>query len=943
MVGALRRLVDEHPHSPFRPQAAIVLGDHLRDQQDLEGAARAYAMVAGGDAGKAVALAHYRLAWIHVNRESCPAALREFERAVAAYDAAGEAVDEETLEIGEAIDVRRSAIVDMVYCYSQERPHRRALRDFRALAGDRATYVAALRRLARRYALMDNAHATLPVVRELLALAPASEERLDDARALHTALRGAADWDRIDRDVRLLLGTVERTVQRLDVEGEERDTLRAEFEVYARDLLTRAQDGMRETRNAARKVRRAEALAAAYAHYLDRFGVAPEGELGEHELDMRMNLADVLAAAERPYAAGQRLVEAAERMEDPEARRQALYDAVGRFSEALETRDHDRDEYGDRSIAPSALRNAAAQLMRHELEPDQLRRVRFALAQSYYDQGRYAEAIDRLTALAYEFPQSEEAQAAARLVLDSYNTLDDAFGLMHAGRRFLAEGTPVPGLRSELEPLVAAAEQRMVDEVSLEQAGDDGGDLEPLLELAREHEGTDLGERALMNAFLAARAAGDTAQMYTLGEELAQAYPSSEQLAGVLSTLGQMAVGRFEVDEALTFLERAAEAGHERQGALRVAAGQLLEALGREDEAQAAYEAAMGGEGAPEEAMVQLAALLERRGDADALVNQLAELPSAPPEVRARVGLAMVATGRGVEAEEVFQQVLATASTPEALARAHYGMAALLQAALSQFGALEGPELVEEYLAVVDLAQSSYIEAVRQGDPAVGALALGRLGALADEAAAALGSANLDGLDAEMRRVIERGLGQRAEAYAQTATEARAQCANRAWESHVFTPGVRRCLRGESATAVLPEADRLERGGGRTVDGADETRARVAQNPEDLQALRALAARHLEAGDAHTARLVLQAIAERGPRPEDLEQLGVASARIGDHAGALRAFARAADAGSASAREKLEATLRELGLRDAAAEVGRRFGQERLARGPGPEDAGGRR
>ena len=33
----------------------------------------------------------------------------------------------------------------------------------------------------------------------------------------------------------------------------------------------------------------------------------------------------------------------------------------------------------------------------------------------------------------------------------------------------------------------------------------------------------------------------------------------------------------------------------------------------------------------------------------------------------------------------------------------------------SQFGALEGPELVEEYLAVVDLAQSSYIEAVRQG------------------------------------------------------------------------------------------------------------------------------------------------------------------------------------------------------------------------------------
>jgi tetratricopeptide (TPR) repeat protein len=919
MVAALQRLVDEHPDSSYRAQGAILLGDHLADSGDADGAERAYASVTAGDPSHAAALAHYRIGWLYVQRESCGPALREFVAAIETSDAAGPVDPEEQSVLGEALDVRRSALLDMVYCYTQERPGRDALTDFRGWANDRASYVAVLSKLARRYALVDDADTTLAVLRELLRLAPADEERLDDARAMHTALRAARRWDRIDTDVAAMLGTLETYLQRVSVEAETRDRLREEFEVYARDLLTRAQDAVARRDEDERAVA-ARTVAGGYERYLALF------PRSEHRNDMRMNLAAMLADAGEPLEAGLRLAEAAEELEG-DAQRDALYDAVGRFSEALERAD-DEARYGDRNIAPSALRHAAARLLRHELEPDRQRRVRFALAESYYDQGRYREAIDRLTALAYEFPGTDEATAAARLVLDSFNTMDDAFGLMHAGQRFLADGSPVPELRGELEPLVAAAEQRMIDEVSLEQAGDDGGDAGRLLELAREHRGTPLGERAAMNAFLAARATGDTEQMYTLGAEIAEGYPSSEQLPGVLSTLGQTAVGRFEVDRALEMLARAADAGHERAAALRVAAGRLYESVGRHDRAIAAYEAAIRDGGAPaQEAMIALASILEQQGDADGIVARFgANVADAPPEVAARVGLAQVARGELETAEPIFQQVLATGSSAESLARAHLGMGALLQGALAQLGELQGIEAIEELLAIVDLAQSSYVESVRQGDPAVAALALGRLGALAETAASVLRRVSLDGLDANVRAQLERGLRRRADAYAQTTTEARTQCAARAWESQIFTPAVRACLRGELPSAVLATGD-LPRGGqtGRQAPEVAELRARVAQNPEDLDALRALADGLLAAHDPHTARLVLQAIAERGARPEDLEKLGVACARVGDHAGSLRAFARAAAAGSASAKQQLAASLESLGLRDAAREAERRF------------------
>src|SRR5690606_11392400 len=132
----------------------------------------------------------------------------------------------------------RSASAALVYCSSQERMADAALSYLRGLAPDRLTYVAALERLARRYGVLDENAGALSTLRELLRLGPVNDDRLEDARQLHTVLRAREDYSAIDQDIALLTEFLDRYSGAARVTGSQRGRLREEFEVYSRDLLT---------------------------------------------------------------------------------------------------------------------------------------------------------------------------------------------------------------------------------------------------------------------------------------------------------------------------------------------------------------------------------------------------------------------------------------------------------------------------------------------------------------------------------------------------------------------------------------------------------------------------------------------------------------------------------------------------------------------------------
>ena len=921
MREAFEKLAATYLTSRYRYDALLVLGDYHFDRAEFKEARRFYDTIAKGAMSHIAPLAHYRVAWVWVNVGDCKKALPAFEAAIDSarkeHDAGSEVA---TVQQGSAgVDVRRAALVDLAYCYSQERKAKDAVSYIRKRSHDRATYVAALSAMARRFGLIDDAVGSLGVVRELLVLGPANEDRLEDARQLHGSIRAIKNFTAIGSDVRLIVDAYNRYNLRIDVTAKDRAALREEFETYGRDLLTRAQEHMGKRGKVKNKKAFAKELAIGYRVYLETFRDA------DAYADMVLNTADVLTIAEQSFEAGQRFLLAAGLLDAPKDKQDALYHAVVAFQEGLD-KTSTRADHPDRVIARGAMRNAGTELLRYPVPKDQQRRVKFAIALTYYDEGLYQEAIDRLAAVAYEFPATGESKAAIRLVLDSHNTLNDFQGLIQAGERFLAAGSPADeGLKAEIRPIVAAAEQRMIDELSLEAAGVEGVDLNILIGFARKNKGTALGERALLNAFVAARAVGETDQLYKLGNEISSLYPNSEQLPGMMSTLGQAAVARFEFDRAVKFLRKTASAKHPQRVQLLVAAGELQEDLGDFKGAKDRYNEAIEGSDvrARASAVEHLARLLEKRADPATVVSSLSGYESDNnPEVLAPLGLAKLATGDKDGAEQTLGMVLAAgaSASAEATARAHYGMAELLLDTLDEYPELEGPELIEEYVTIVDVCKQSYLNAARQGSASYTPMAFSRLVLLSAKSSLRVQGARVgEGFAAEEVKAIENALKVRTKQLKQTAKEALAACSGLAWNIRSFTPTVRACMDGAYSKSILAKFDSVKgRSRKSNPTGVGELRERLSRNPEDLKSLQQLGIAFLDGGDPHAARLVFMAAATKGGGSVEANLLGIASYRAGNMTGALEAFAEAAEAGLEAGRQNLVTVLEELGLAQGA-------------------------
>ena len=942
MRGSLEKLADEYPNSPLAKDALLVLGDYHFDKTEFDQADRFYSQIVRGDLSRVTGLAHYKRAWVRVNRGNCSTALREFESALDSSKEWNQRVDESRGDLDrdasvgaqQDIDVRRESLVDLTYCYSTKRKAEDSVDYLRERAYDRPTYVAALRRLASRYRLMDKYEGAILVSRELVELGPASEDRLDDARTFFTALKQEKDFDQIDGDMRRIANVVTRYYSRIDISVDQRDRILSEFESYLRDLATTAQERMKST-SGSRKVAAAERLADGYQSYLDTF---PDSRWLP---EMLLNLADVLNEARQPLRAGVRANQAAQLLPaSSDRRKDALYDAIVYFQESLD-RESDRGQF-ERVTARAKLRRSGAEFLEFEIDEERERRVKFAIAQTFFDEGNYVEAIDRLTAVAYEFPRSDEADASIQLVLDSYRTINDYDGLMYASRRFIGEGSPATeGLEPKIQATLEAAEQRKLDELSLSAAGEDGGDFGQLEEFAERNQGTEIGARALTNAFVAARAVGDTNKVYALAEKLAAEYPDSDQLPGIYASLAKTASSRYELERAVEFLKKAASVNEAQRTQLLTTGGEVLAQLGRVEASETMFREAIASTEQPGQgvALGGLARLVERHYGPRTVYEKLREFESSgSPELQARLGMALLGMNRPGDAEIAFNKVLQAENyaTLEASARAQFGMAEILVSSLETYPTPEDLSMLQEYIALIELSQQEYLTAARQGSPIITAASLSRLSVVSTRAADRLESlGNLSDVPPAQQGQVKEAIQTRVNSLRTAAEDASSACRDQAWNSYNFTPPVRSCLQAELLEDPIVPMDQIEkRQASGSPDGVDELRQQLSKNPEDVDGLRTLALKFMKAGDFHVARLVLSDAVNVGGGPAEQNLLGIARYKIGDISGALEAFALASEGGLPAGLSNLASALRKKGLSQAASEAEDQYGTDAEATEP---------
>ncbi len=888
MEALLSELISSYPDSPYRHEAHLVLGNHAFDAGSLDEAARHFRALADEAPARLSALGHHRLGWVAYNHGDCEAALGLFETALSR---AASIVDPGH---DEALKVEREALVDLTFCYAQVRPPEEAADYLRARARSRSDLVAALTRMARRFAVVEQPVGTATVLRELLDLAPDRPERVEEARLLHRSVTGGAGFDRVGDDAHRILRVWQRRLT--DPGQEDPDALTEELSGLVRDLALRAHQESAS-----------DQVAKAYAALL----TFPPREDRSESL---MNLGDVLAGLGRSYEAGTRYREAA-LIADEETAHQARYEAAVAFQRVARAPEA---SLGQRRMARAGLRDVAGAWLVRGGEADRERTLQLAVAESWLDEGAHDRAIDLLTATALRHPGTEQADAAVLLALEAYDLSGDLDGFVQAGQRFLKEGSPLSArARLAVEPLVAGAEQRRLDTLMLAAAGSGTGEIDQLLSFVDRYEGTELGERALLSTFVAARAQGDAALVERIGAEVLQRFPGSDQAGGIAATLGQTAASRYDLDAALTWLRRAAAATGDKgqRAALHLGMADLSEQLGAYDEAAQATSAAMAlltGD-ARAQAAARWADLLELTEDDLTRAQTLGELAWELPEIGVRAAHALVRAGELEEAEALADEALQRATdeatrTHAAYVRGEAGLTALARAPVPSTASD-----LDQTLSTLDATLGSYLQAARHPEARMRHAALARLARAAQHGARTLASATLSDLTAVDAAPVLAALRQRSEQLELTAGQALAQCASAARAEHSYDLAARACLAGqgpaEDPTRATPLRQRT-----RTPElSADASRDRLASNPDDVQALRELGLALLRGGDAHTARIALLRLSRLDPTAEDLVALGDAALGAGDVETALHALSRAHALGSDIAERRFTEALDELG------------------------------
>jgi tetratricopeptide (TPR) repeat protein len=898
MRQAYEKLIETYPKSQHRLEAYLVLGDTEFDKGDLNKAERYYSLILAEPESHVHGLARYKLGWVRVNKEDCKGAVRLFEKILRDKNANSQSASQPMIKTQKNLNIRREALVDLAYCYPEVYPERPAAPFMRELADSSADYLAAMRRLSKRFSLKEMWLPAAAALREVLA-GPIDEDAVELVRKLYDTVSKAKSYDWAQVDVEHVGRVIEDRYYDVHVPKDKRDRLLTEFEVYARDLATKAHLAAKES-----KVAREFANAAqAYTAYLKYFPNA------KSRPEIEQNRAEALAQTDATYDAGQAFERVAALMaKDPAARKQALLNSIAAYQRTLERQDLPRME---RLGSWGALRVVGAQFLAENPGDAKVPLIKFALARSYYDSGDYRKATELFYALLRQFPGSNEAQVSGHLALDSLRVIEDFETLAALGHRIMNDGRITDAkFKQEVADIVTKSEQRQVTELTITSAGNQE---DALVNLAKRNKGSGLGEEALYNALLVARDHGDSDRFYSLGEEFLQQYPKSSRRADVQTALSNVALDRADFVQAARYLEASYSTNPNGKGAsdkLFVAAS-IYSFLGNTRAAALLKALVQGAGGGPR--IDEMLLVLARSGNFSALEDVLRATNLSGPVAEFLRGYLAFSRGDKEEAHKLLVDVARGRSegegpAAEAVAKARFLVGDLTLDGYNAYQAQGdlAKTLTEKsaLLAEVDKAYAQAI-ATRHGSWAFAALV--RVSSAYAQFAQFLRDLKLpDSASAEEQKQLRAALGAKAEDAEKRATELRDICAKRAREAVAFSQAVRACLTGEPLPDHIPMFAKAPTSASGEPPGATTLRQALLKDPRNTEKMLKLAELYMGAGDLSMALLILDRADENNDRSSHLHNLrGVALSKVGEADTAFAEFQKAVQLDTQNSRARL--------------------------------------
>jgi tetratricopeptide (TPR) repeat protein len=888
MLKTLGDLIKKFPSSPLRLDSEQIIGDYWFDKADLVQAEEHYKAILDAPASPVHDLARYKMGWIRINQAKHADAVTFFEAAAASPPLPG--VDQ-----AKSLNVKREALLDLVYSYTESRPAKGALQYFEKLSESRATYALALDKLGNRYFIKQQFEYAIPTLRKLMEVQPDPELEVERVGKLYDSIKAAkAKVLPKPEDVQFLVrAAIQSKVDPAKTEVDRKKTL-LELEEMARDLATtiHTQAQKKEDKNLYLEAaaayegylalfrpkqyvttimqNRADALFSAkrfheaarqfeeLAVYLDRTNAKADADGGKGKGETAGTLGDAKdTAAAKPAtkdtkgpAPKDAKLAAVATMNTKEASTQtlaekktheeALYGALLCHYSSLKPGEVERLNAYEVADARQALKLMGASYIARYPKSEHSLEVKFNIARAYFEDGDYQKSSELFRDFAITHPEHKDATVAGNLALDSLRQINDFKGIEATGKAFLASKLPA-GFLGEVRRILTETKSEALGELALQSSEETGDVVEGLLKVADENKGAEIGEKALYGAFSASRDKRDFRKERDIGERLMKEYPKSQYLSDVLNTLGRHAAEGGRYQEAAGYFETMGQSFRGEATGLdsTLAAARLRMAMGDYPAAMKALDSAAEQAGARKaEVLVLIAQTRMKMKEPDkarAVAEQVLKLDRVNSAAAAIVA-EVQATGRGNDKTDSLVALLtAVTNSPtgqnEDTAKALWYLGEILY---RQYKALPADQ-VEQKVTQLQQLQGIYNQAASMGSAEWAVASLWRIGNglqhIADAVEATPAPAGLSAAEVQQFRTAVK---QQVDPLKEQANGAFQACLDRSEQLEIFTAPVVGCRKKTDEASNPLRGHPPER----AVNAEDlQKKAETTQNAADFEAL----------------------------------------------------------------------------------------------------------
>ncbi len=857
MLDTYKKLVEEYPKSTLLLEALYIIGDYYFNRDKLDEAEEHFKKILEYRESPIHDMARYKLAWVAINRARIEkkywkVALKLFEKVVLSGNTRGE-VD---VDLHKSVNIRLEALNGIVFCYTEVYKPKMALQYFRKLADSKNVYLHALEKLANRYFIKEQFGNAAMMYRRIIDLSNDVEKNLDYAQRVYDASTFSKKKDKVDEDVRALVKAASKYTYSWRIPDSEKKQLAKEFEVYARDIVTKLHL-LAQKRDEKRAFRIA---ARAYDNYLSFFDYSEELQ------EVKFNHAESLYHSEQYLKSARAYEDIVRDMEESKERKETLYSCIQSFQYALaEAKYLSRFELVE---ARQGLKQLGAYYVKKYPKDEKVPTIKFNVARMFYDQGEYEEAIESFLEYIKQYPAHSEVPVAGHLVLDSYKQLEDYAGLAEQGRALVSDPNIKDAeFKKEVAAIIESAENRELDQKTLEVTKEGGDAVEALLQYAGTVSGGQ-AEEAIYRSFVMAKEKRNIEMAFKAGAQIASQYEKSKHLKDVYATLGNFSAQMADFERAAAlyedFFKRFPNQPEARE-AMRAAAS-FQSYLGNYRKAIKAYrqlsEKARGD---------QKGRLLVEIADAYAKLNDwrmvlatasqaVSELPSSV-KAQLLLGKAQEQLGKIEQAKNSFMAA-ATSGGQDDLAISAEAQFRLAEILLDDFRKIrfgagqEDVAVIQNKMQLAQMIDQFLAGVVELKNPQWAIAALYRLADMYEEFASFLADAPVPAdLTDEQKQQYKQMIEQQVDAQKQQAKTYLDACRQAVRSKKVFGKYAMACITGElSATA---EQTSRRRGSRVTGERVDALKAKLLKNPNDLDTLDELAMLALAGGDLHYAQLVL--------------------------------------------------------------------------------------